>query len=197
MFLLLTSQYQKILSNKELFPFPNSWGGPAFGERFSGVPRGLGAGHRGAGVLCQSMQVPCDDGDLLWHQHSNTWGSGGTARSRSLRTKGSWGGETRKWEMMMKHSRQSMRCHWNEETKTQRWDESGSLHGTRGNHNRLAVVPHCPGHDLMAEKWNVSTNAVACMARQWPSLTQESMNDTWKCLFYCFESLFFHMVQVS
>lgn len=39
----------------------------------------------------------------------------------------------------------------------------------------------------------MSTNAVASMAKQWPSPTQESMNNTWKCLFllFCFESLFF------
>lgn len=34
----------------------------------------------------------------------------------------------------------------------------------------------------------MSTNAVASMAKQWPSPTQESMNNTWKCLFYCFVS---------
>lgn len=55
-----------------------------------------------------------------------------------------------------------------------------------GNLNHLATVPRCPGRVLVAEKLNVSTNAVACVARQWPSLTQESMNNTWKCLFYCF-----------
>ena len=49
------------------------------------------------------------------------------------------------------------------------------------------------------EKRSVSTNDVASMIRQWPSLIQKSMNDTWKCLFisFFFLLIIFHMVQVS
>lgn len=72
----------KHILNKIVFMF-NSWCGPRSGPGVPGLPGGSCTGHRRVGVLCQPMQISCDDGDLLRHHSANdprtehTTGDGG------------------------------------------------------------------------------------------------------------------------
>lgn len=63
----------------------------------------------------------------------------------------------------------------------------------RGNLNHRATVPRCPGHVLMAEKRNVSTNAVACngkaVAITYSRVNEQHLEVPFVLVF--FESLFF------
>lgn len=73
---------------------PYSWGGSGLGPGVTGVLGGIRASHKWTGVLCQPMQVPCYDGDLLWHQ-SSIGDSRRTARSGGMSIR--WDRHSDKW----------------------------------------------------------------------------------------------------